>query len=317
MESPLDIRSLRYFLAVVDEGSFGSGARRAGVSQPAVSQTIAQLEEELSARLFDRGGRRVALTPDGEAFVDSARRVVAEFDELPARLDRARGVVRGRLEIGTTDVASIYVLPRVYRAYRRQYPEVEISVRVEGTESLLRQLAERTLEIAVITLSVGDRAAEVPAPFSAEPLFRERLDFLVSKGHPLAGRERLLLADLAEQPLITFKDESITRQAVDALFREHGMEPRVAMEMSSPEAIKRLVEVGLGLGVLPERSVTSEVRAGSLVALPVRDGRLDRVLGVTRDPRRTPSPAAAAFLTLLEKIRNVEGPDAGNDVPSA
>ena len=89
MESPLDIRSLRYFLAVVDEGSFGSGARRAGVSQPAVSQTIAQLEEELSARLFDRGGRRVALTPDGEAFVDSARRVVAEFDELPARLDRA------------------------------------------------------------------------------------------------------------------------------------------------------------------------------------------------------------------------------------
>jgi DNA-binding transcriptional LysR family regulator len=312
----VDIRSLRYFLAVVDEGSFGAGARRASVSQPAISQAIAQLEEELSARLFDRGGRRVALTPDGEAFVESARRVVAEFDELPARLDRARGVVRGRLEIGTTDVASIYVLPRVYRAYRRRYPQVEISVRVEGTESLLRQLAARTIEIAVITLSVGDRVADVPAPFSAEPLFREQLDFLVSKGHPLAGRGRLALADLAEQPLITFKEDSITRQAVDALFREHGIEPRVAMEMSSPEAIKRLVEVGLGMGILPARSVSSEVRAGTLVGLPLRDAKLDRVLGVTRDPRRTPSPAAAAFLGLLEQIRNVPagaGPGEGED----
>jgi DNA-binding transcriptional LysR family regulator len=304
----VDIRSLRYFLAIVDEGSFGGGARRVGVSQPAISQAIAGLEEELAARLFDRTGRRVLLTPEGEAFVESARQVLADFDELPARLDRARGVVRGRLEIGTTDVASIYVLPKVYRAYRRRYPEVDLSVRVEGTESLLRQLEDRRIEIAVITLSAGDRHAELRPPFAAEPLFREQLAFLVARSHPLAGRRSVSFQDLGDSPLIGFKEDSITRRAVDVRFREHGVEPRVAMEMSSPEAIKRLVEVGLGVGVLPARSVAAEIRSGALVALPVGGGSLGRVLGVARDVQRSPSPAAAAFLELLERIRNVERP---------
>ncbi|MEZ5063701.1 MAG: LysR family transcriptional regulator [bacterium] len=301
----MDVRSLRYFVAVADRRSFAAAAREVGVSQPAVSQAIAQLEDELAARLFDRGGRRVSLTPEGESFLESARRVVHDFDDLPARLDRARGRVRGRLEIGTTDVASIYVLPKVYRAYRRRFPDVEISVRVEGTESLLRQLADRTIELAVITLAAGDRVADVPAPFTAEPLFREHLDFLVSRTHPLADRTRISLPELAEHGLITFKAESITRQAVDALFREHGEEPRIAMEMSSPEAIKRLVEVGLGVGVLPARSVAAEIRSGALVPLAVRAGKLTRELGIARDARRTPSPAAEAFLGLLARIRNV------------
>jgi DNA-binding transcriptional LysR family regulator len=307
----VDIRALRYFLAVVDRGSFAAGARHVGISQPAVSQAVAQLEDELSTRLFDRAGRRAELTPEGRAFAESARSVVTEFDELPSRLDRARGVVRGRLELGTTDVASIYVLPEVYRLCRREYPDVELSVRVEGTESLLRQLAEHAVEIAVITLTAGDLRAEVPPPFAAESLFREQLDFLVAPGHPLAKRREVGLGDLAPTPLISFKAESITRRAVDARFREHGVEPRVAMEMSSPEAIKKLVEVGLGAAVLPARSVASEVKAGTLVPLRIREGRLSRVLGVVRDPRRTPSPAAAAFLGLLDRVRDRVDPESG------
>ncbi|MCA9754102.1 MAG: LysR family transcriptional regulator substrate-binding protein, partial [Gemmatimonadetes bacterium] len=123
--------------------------------------------------------------------------------------------------------------------------------------------------------------------------------------HVRGGRGKVSLPELAEHGLITFKAESITRQAVDALFREHGEEPRIAMEMSSPEAIKRLVEVGLGVGVLPARSVAAEIRSGALVPLAVRAGKLTRELGIARDARRTPSPAAEAFLGLLARIRNV------------
>jgi DNA-binding transcriptional LysR family regulator len=114
------------------------------------------------------------------------------------------------------------------------------------------------------------------------------------------------LADLAAVPLLAFKRDSVTRRAVDALFREAGLSPRVAMEMSSPEAIKRLVAVGLGASVLPARSVVAEVRARKLAALDVQGRRLERILGVVRDARRTASPAAAAFLALLEAIRNVD-----------
>jgi DNA-binding transcriptional LysR family regulator len=302
----MEIRSVRYFLAVADERSFRRAARRVGVSQPAVSQGIRLLEDELGERLFDRVSTPTSLTPAGRLFLEPARRAVAEFDALRDLLDRSRGVVRGRLEIGTTDVASIYVLPPVYRRFRRLHPEAELSVHVEGTESLMRQLREGTIEIAIVTLAVGDRQAVVPEGFVGEPLFREELAVIVSRNHPLVGRRRVELAELADTPFLSFKEGSVTRQAVDALFGENDVFPRVAMEMSSPEAIKKLVEVGVGASVLPARSVRAEVRSGALVVLPVRGAVLTRVLGVVRAAGRTPSPGAAAFLGLVEKIRNVD-----------
>jgi len=304
----VELRAVRYFVAVADAGSFRGAAARVGVSQPAVSQSVAGLEEELGERLFDRVGREIALTPAGHALLESARRVVDDFDALPALLDPGDGPVRGRLEIGTTDAASIYVLPKVYRAFRRRHPQVELSVRVEGTESLLSQLGEGGLELAIVTVSAGTLHAEVPPGFTVEPLYREALEFIVSGRHPLAGRRTVKLAELARTALITFKEASVTRQAVDARFLEEGLAPHVAMEMSSPEAIKKLVEVGLGASVLPTRSVAAEVRSGSLAILPVAGRKLDRVLGVVRDARRTPSRAASAFLELAGRIRNVAPP---------
>jgi len=302
----MDVRTIRYFLAVAREGSFRGAARRVGVSQPAVSQGIALLEEEVGARLFDRVARRVTLTAEGRDLLEPAQRLLDDFDSLRAHVDRSRGAVRGRLELGTTDAASIYVLPKVYRAFRRRYPEAELSVRVEGTEPLLRQLADRAIEIAIVSLAVGDRQASLPAPgYVAEPLHREELEFILPARHRLADRRHVELAELAETPLITFKEDSITRQAVGAVFAAAGVEPRVAMEMSSPEAIKKLVEVGLGISVLPSRSVAAEVRAGTLVTPAVRGVKLHRVLGIVRDSRRVPSPAARAFLELLERVRNV------------
>jgi DNA-binding transcriptional LysR family regulator len=304
----MDVRLLRYFLAVVEEGSFGGAARRAGVSQPAVSHGVRLLEEELGARLFDRDARSVVLTADGALLLDPARRLVAEFAALPDLLDRARGRVRGRLEIGTTDVASIYVLPRVYRTYRRRYPDVELSVRVEGTASLLRQLGEGSIELAVITFQAGERTVgSLGEGFVVEPLYREELEFFVSRRHRLAGRRHVTPKEMATVPLITFKRDSITRQAVDQAFRREGLTPRVAMEISSPQAIKKLVEVGLGAGVLPLKSLRADFREGPLVPVSVRGVKLSRLLGVARARRRTLTPAAEAFLELTERIRNVPG----------
>ena len=302
----MDARALRYFVAVADAGSFRAAARRLSLSQPAVSQAIASLEGGLSAKLFDRGGREIALTPAGRVLLEPARRALAELDALPGLLDRSRGVVRGRLELGTTDVASIYVLPKVYRTFGRRYPEAELSVHVEGSEPLLSLLRRGALELAIVSLQIGGEVAPIPEGFSATPFFREPLDFVVAGTHPLAGRRRVTLAEVAAVPLLGFKSDSVTRRAVDARFREEGLSPRVAMEMSSPEAIKKLVAVGLGGAVLPARSVAAEVRAGTLAVLPVQGPRLERVLGVVRDARRTASPAASAFLELLEGIRNVE-----------
>lgn len=300
----METRLLRTFVAVAETASFRAAARRLGVSQPAVSQSIARLERTLGTSLFTRG-RTASTTPDGAALLDPARRVLAELDALPGILDSHRGRVRGRLELGTTDVASIYVLPRVYRACRARHPEIEPSVRVEGSESLLAQLAAGAIELAVISLAVGDLRATLPGEgLRAETLFREDLEFVVAKRHPLAKRRRPTRADVAAHPFITFKRESITRQAIDRFFAEEGAAPRVAMEMSSPEAIKKLVEVGLGVSCLPARSVRAEVRAGVLVALAVRGGRIPRELGIVWNSRRPLSAAASAFLNLAREHRD-------------
>ncbi|MFN8179993.1 MAG: LysR family transcriptional regulator [bacterium] len=304
----MDARGLRYFVAVADARSFRAAAGRLAVSQPAVSQGIAALERSLSAKLFDRAGRQIALTPAGRDLLEPARRALADLDALPSLLDRGRGVVRGRLELGTTDVASIYVLPKVYRAFRKRHPDAELSVHVEGSEPLISLLSAGALELAIVSLRVGDVEATVPDGFTASPFFREPLEFVVSGTDPLARKRRVTLADLATVPLLAFKRDSVTRRAVDALFRDEGLSPRVAMEMSSPDAIKRLVAVGLGASVLPARSVVAEVRARKLAALNVQGRRLERILGVVRHARRTASPAAAAFLELLEAIRNVDAP---------
>ena len=222
-------------------------------------------------------------------------------------MDRSRGVVRGRLELGTTDAASIYVLPEVYRTFRERYPQVELSVRVEGTESLLRQLRERAIEVAIVSLTVGGRSA-LPegAGLETEPLYREELPVILSGAHPLASREEIGPEDLADVPFITFKEESVTRRAAASAFAAAGIRPNIAMEISSPEAIKKLVEAGLGASILPAGSVAAEVRAGTLATPRVRGVKLDRVLGIVRDPRRSPSPALTAFLELLAPVRNAD-----------
>jgi DNA-binding transcriptional LysR family regulator len=302
----IDVRLLRYFRAVAEAGSFRAGARRAGVSQPAVSQAVALLEEEIGAQLFERVSRRALLTREGSLLLEHARRLIAEFDDLPALLARSRGVVCGRLEIGTTDAASIHVLPKVYRTFRRRYPQVELSVRVEGTASLLRELEARSIELALLNLKVGSTETRLPeGGFEGRPLFREDLLFVVSARDSLASKRRVSLSDLADTPFLTFKSDSITRRAVETLFREHGATLRVAMEISSPEAIKKLVEVGLGASVLPSRSVQAEVQAGRLAILSVPEAKLARILGVAQDARRAASPAVQAFLGLCERIRNV------------
>lgn len=300
----MDPRLLAAFFGVAETSSFRAAARRLHLSQPAVSQAVARLERELGVRLFVRG-KRVSLTPEGTRFLEPARRAHAELESLKGIFDVRPDVVRGRLELGTTDVASIYVLPRVYRMFRSRHPEVELSVRIEGSESLLAQLAASAVEIAVISLAVGDRRASLPsAAYRAEALFREDLVFVAGRRHPLAKRRQLSRRDLADHAFITFKRESITRQAIDHYFAEEEVTPRIAMEMSSPETIKRLVEVGLGTSCLPARSVRDEIRAGSLVALPVRGGKISRELGLVWNDKRGLSRAGQAFLDLARESRD-------------
>lgn len=289
----VDLRNVQAFLAVIREGGVSAAARALHLSQPSVSARLRGLEEAVGEKLLERDGRRVRPTAAGRSLVPVAEELARASDDFARAARDLRGLKRGRLDIGTTDVASIYVLPRVYRRFVERFPAIDLSVAVEGTTALLDALRAGRIELAVANLPVeGDDLA-------ATVVDRDRLLPIVARRHPLASKKRLRPGDLADVPLITFKPTSITRREVDRAFAESGTRPRIAMEISSPEAIKKLVEVGLGFAVLPERSVRAETRSGRLASPAIAGLRLERKIGLIRLKHRYLSPAAHAFAALL------------------
>ncbi len=288
----IEITALRCLEAAARLGSLTAAARVLGLSQPAVTVQIAALERRLGAVLLERRSRGVRLTPAGEAVLERGRRILDEVDSIEGSL--AAGPLSGTLRLGSTDVAVIHRLPPVLRRFRTRHPGVELEVVIEGSHSLAASLRAREIELALVTLPLPD------PPGPVRPLYRDRLCFVASPGHPLAGRRRpLTMREIAAAPLLEHKAGSVTRTLVEGYFTARGLQPRVAMEVSSPEVLRRLARSGLGIAVLPEISVREEVRRGQLRILNVRGWKVDRVTGLLLPPAGPPSRAGRAFLALL------------------
>ncbi|MFH1277482.1 MAG: LysR family transcriptional regulator [Candidatus Eisenbacteria bacterium] len=291
----MELANVEAFLAVVREGGFSAAARALHLSQPSVSARIRRLEEGVGEPLFERAGREARLTAAGRHLLATSEDFARAARDLRRVARDFRGLRRGNLDVGATDVASIYVLPSAFRRFTRRHPEIDLSVTVEGTEPLLGALRAGRIELAVANLPVPGEDVE------ATVVDEDRLLPVLPRTHLLANRKRIAPEDLAETPMITFKSDSVTRREVDRAFAIRGIEPRVAMEISSPEAIKKLVEVGLGFSFLPARSVRAEIRAGRVASPALTGMRLDRKIGLLRLKDRYLSPAAEAFASLIRE----------------
>jgi len=285
----MDLENVRAFRSVVREGGFSAAARVLHLTQPSVSARIRRLEEAVGEVLLERRGRRLRLTPAGRHLIDRADALIRAAEDFRTAALDFRGLRRGTLDIGTTDLASIYVLPRAFRRFVRGHPGIDLSVTVDGSAPLMDALRSGRIELAVANLPVEEDDVDGPE------IERDRLLPILPRRHRLAERRRMRIEELADTPMLTFKSNSVTRRVVDRAFADKGVRPSVAMEISSPEAIKKLVEVGLGFAVLPERSVRAEIRAGRLASPPLVGVRLERRVGLLQIRDRYLSPAAEAF----------------------
>jgi len=291
----MDIRQLRYFVSAMRHGSLRAAAREHFVTQPAVSIQLKKLEEEIGEKLYIRAGRRIEPTQAGSLLLAGAEDIVARVDSLTRTVGDVKGMRRGTLKMGAIDAASIYVLPGVLRAFRTRYPAIDMQVIVSDSGSLVAALAAGAIELAIVTLPLSGHAYEVV------PIFRDRLVLVAHPRHDLVQSRpgRGLLQRVAETGLITYPARSTTRRLIEKIFIDHGLTLRVTMEMSSPEAIKKLAEAGLGASILPAQVVANEVKAGTLVVVPTGKVKFFRMLGAVYKNRETLSPAASAFLNML------------------
>jgi DNA-binding transcriptional LysR family regulator len=289
-DKPVNLHHLRYFLAVARTGRFTAAARQHHVSQPTVSGAVAELEEEMGVRLFHRG-RQVELTAEGRTLVDYAVRVEDLLDEARERVAAGQPRPGESVRFGAIDAAVIYLLPEVLRDYVAAHPEVELAIEVGPTSRhLVDEVLANRAEFAIVSLPY-----EHPR-LRTLPVLDDEMPLVVGRGHRLAGRRRVRVQDLAEEPLILFQPDSVSRRIVDEHVAEAGFTPRTVMEMRSPEAMRKLVEAGVGISFLPRIAVAESLAAGTLTEVPVTGLSLSRQIGLAWRQGRYFGPGVRALI---------------------
>ena len=285
----MDTQALTAFLAVAESGSFSTAAERLFLTQPAVSKRIAQLEQQLGTRLFDRVGRRIRLTEAGEALLPRARQVLLDLEDMGRAISNLTGTVSGTLHIGTSHHIGLHRLPPVLRRFSREYPDVKLDIHFIDSEEAWEAVLHGDLEMGVVTLPPQ------PDPrLHSQAVWQDPLVFMAAPEHPLARLDRVTLETLTGYSAILPSPVTFTRRIVESLFEEQALTLNISMSTNYLETIHMMVSIGLGWSVLPETMLDdSVVRLNVDTALPVRR------LGVVTHPGRSRSNAAGAFLDIL------------------
>lgn len=283
----MNLKQIRYALAVAEEQSFTRAAQRCHTVQSALSHQIAKLEEELGCTLFERTSRRVRLTPAGQAFIPSAQRLLAAQQALVEEVTAAGDAVSGTLTIGTISTINAIDLTEKLDKFHRHYPAVNIRLYVGMSEALLEDVRQQKCDMAFVGIWPGDVDL---LPMSHRQLTDEPLVALVAPQHPLANRERVNLQALAEVPLVDFYSGTGARRQTDRAFQAAGIRRHVSFEIDHIEWLENLVRRGLAAGIVP---VSTAQRLSALVSIPIEDGPRRQVYCIWPQPL---SNAAARFL---------------------
>ncbi|HEY1595319.1 MAG TPA: LysR substrate-binding domain-containing protein [Thermoleophilaceae bacterium] len=291
----MELRQLRYLAAVARHGSFTLAAQELHVAQPAVSQQVRRLEQELGVELLSRTTRRVLVTEAGELALARAGRILADADALRAEIDELHGLLRGTLALGVIPAVGALDPAPLLARFRERHPAVDIRLIETTLADTLELLRADRLDLC-FAFCLPDSAGEGVV---GEKLFDDELALMVAPGHPLAKRRRVALASLADEPLIAPITGASLRLALEDALREAGTTLRVSYESNEASTVRELTAQGLGVSVLP-RSYAR--RPGpELVAVPIAP-KLPRipVSVLYRDGRRRP-PAVEAFLGGLRE----------------
>lgn len=278
----LSLQSLRVFLTVVEEGSFSGAGRRLGMSQPAVSNHLHTLEERFGVGLLCRG-KPLRPTPAGEAFMARARNILDEASALEEEM-ACHSSPRGSLVVGASSTPAEFFMPGVAAEFSARYPEVSLELRVYDSEGAMRAVLSREVEAAVVGYAVED------SRLVSRTIEEERLVPIVASGRP---SEKMSVEEFGGSAFVLRERGSATRLAAEAGLASIGVSPRVVMELGSNGAVVGAVAAGAGVGVIPERFVSThpEVRKA-----PVEGLVFTRPFVLLTEKGRSLSPAALAFI---------------------
>lgn len=292
----MEIRQLRAFVAIAESGTFTAGALRVHVTQAAISMQIRQLETEIGAKVFVRAPRHVILTEAGEQLLRRARHILREHDAALDEIAELAGAERGRLRIGSASAMVLTdQLPSILKELRKQHPAAEIAVTSGTSEVLVDQILAGEVDIAFVSLPVDVRGIKT------ERLSEDQLVAIASPRHKLSKQKTISAYTLAGERLILGERGGNTRRLIDQFFAQAGVTLRVAMELSRQQAIKRMVEEDMGVGIVPLQSVKEEVEKGRLIRWWIEGAQINWELGIAQLSNGYDSPIMQKFVSLAKK----------------
>jgi DNA-binding transcriptional LysR family regulator len=296
----LDLFALETFLAVAEERSFSRAATRLHRTQPAVSQAVAKLEGELGEALFDRASRDSSLTDAGHVLLEYAHKLLNLRVEATHALGELRSLHRGSLNLAANEYTSLYLLP-VLDGFRRAYPRVKISVQRSLASRIADEVLAHSVEIGVLSFRPDDRALK------SIVVFRDELAFVVNPRHALARVDSVSIRDLGDENFIAHNVPSPQRAKVVDAFRRHKTDLRIGVELPSLEAVRRFVELGNGVALVPALTVERELNAGVLVRVLVKELQMERKLRLVHRKEANLSHAALAFMKGVREFAERTG----------
>jgi LysR family transcriptional activator of glutamate synthase operon len=291
----MELRQLRYLVALSEERHFTRAATREHIAQPALSQQIRRLEDEVGIPLVQRTTRRVALTDAGELLVARARRILAEVDAAQAEIEGLRGVHRGHVTVGAMHTMGPVDVSLVLAIFYERHPGVELTVREQSSEELAEMLRADELDLAF--LSVTERIES--HGLGLQQLVSEELVAVLPTSHRLARRQRIRMAELSGEKFISYRDGSRLREVLVTAGRDAGFEPHVTLESNESGRIRRLVARGLGVAILPRSD--AEGPGAEIAAVTLISPGLTRDITLAWREGRRHAPAAAEFIDLAQR----------------
>lgn len=280
------------FATVAAERSFSVAARRLHRTQPAVSQAVRRLEDELGDRLFDRSSRNGALTEAGALLLEHAQRILRMASEAEQAVRELHQVRRGRIVVGANEAAVHALLPFV-QAFAAEHPNVSIEVRRVRSRNVAAELMERSLDFGVLTFLPREPGLQAMA------LGTDELVLLTHPSHALASRKRVSIEEVGRQVVIAHNDPSPTRERVLRLYERRHASINIQISLPSLDGIKRAVEMGAGVAVLPRRCALTEIERGDLVAVKIPELSARRTVRLVFRKGGELSHAATAFLHVV------------------
>lgn len=289
----MHLETLKVFCDVVETKSFSTAASQNFVTQSAVSQQVRMLEERYGRRLLERTRGNVQLTPAGEILYQASKEIVQRYHDMETRLQAASNVVAGQVRVGTVHSIGLYELSAPMKAYMKAHPQVHLHLEYSRSSKIYEDALRGKIDLGIVAYP-----SKKPG-LTVIPWRQDRLVLVCTPAHPLAKHRSVSLRKLCGESLVGYERDIPTRRETDRILRRYGCEVRYVMELDNIETIKRVVEIGHGLAVLPEPAIRPEVKARTLVAVQIADETFFRPIGIIHRQGKHFSPAAEKFIEFL------------------